>query len=255
MNANTEHQPPREGERGIELSNFTVWRGEIEAVRGVSLQLWAGKTAAIVGANGSGKTSLLEAIVGLIPFRGSLQVGGRAVLMSKPTQALQAGIALCPANRGIFHRLTVEENLWVAGHTLDRGELRHRIGEQFDRFASLVERRHVPAGQLSGGERQQLAIAKALIVRPRFLLLDEPARGLSPAAIQALLRTIDSLTEGGVTVLIVDQAADWFYPVVNRLLVMTNGEIVSDEQTTGDPQTDVARAYFDLKPENGKKVI
>ncbi len=231
----------------LELRDLTVRRGELWVIRGLSLELAAGSSVALVGTNGSGKTTLLEALVGLLPATGKILVDGSPADLRDPDRALRLGIAMCPAHRGIFHRMTVYDNLVVGGHTL-RGEiLRPRVEQQFDRFPDLASRGQVLAGQLSGGERQQLAIARALMVEPRLLLLDEPSRGLSPAAIGHMLDTIDQLTGDGITVLVADQAVDWLYRRTDRLLVMANGGLIADSSCQDNPIESFAATYFDLK--------
>jgi ABC-type branched-subunit amino acid transport system ATPase component len=190
---------------------------------------------------------LVEALAGLIPSSGEIFLNGNPVKLASPRHALEAGIALCPSHRGIFYRMTVQENLLVGGYTLGRKILHERVQQQLDRFPGLAARRNLKAGQLSGGESQQLAIARALMVKPRLLLLDEPSRGLSPAAIESLLAVIGDLVQTGVAVLIVDQAVDWLYERVARLLILANGRLIADSTDSGKPFEDIASRYFDLK--------
>ncbi len=231
----------------LELRGLAVRRGELPVIHGLDLELEASSNAALVGSNGSGKTTLLEALVGLLPAAGEIYLDGSRVDLTDPSRALRQGIAMCPAHRGIFYRMTVEENLLVGGNTL-RGEvLRSRVQKQLERFPGLANRRRVRAGQLSGGERQQLAIARALMIEPRLLLLDEPSRGLSPVAIGDLLDTVDLLAREGMTVLVVDQAVDWLYDRIRRLLVLTNGKLIADSASEGSSIGDLAKTYFDLR--------
>jgi ABC-type branched-subunit amino acid transport system ATPase component len=231
----------------LRIHNLTVHREGIRLLAGLDLELDAGIVVALVGANGSGKSALVQALAGLLDATGSVEVDGVRVKSGNPVLALSAGIALCPSDRGIFHRLSVEENLAVGGHILPRKERKLRLSEQLGRFPDLERRKNVPAGQLSGGERQQLAIARALMTKPKLLLLDEPSRGLSPAAIGVLLTTIRSVAAGGATVLVVDQALDWLYQHVDRLLIMADGKFTADLDAHTQPIRDLAEAYFDIR--------
>ena len=231
----------------LELRHLRVKRGGLTVIDGLSVSLPAGTVTGLVGANGAGKTTLVEALAGLIPSSGEIQVGGQPVKLASPRRALRAGIALCPAHRGIFYRMTVLENLLMGGYSTSRQSLRERLQEQLDRFPALAARRDLKAGQLSGGESQQLAIARALMVRPRILLLDEPSRGLSPAAIETVLAVVSDLVRRGVAVLIVDQAVDWLYGRVARLLIMANGHLIGDSWESDRSFDEIAAEYFDLK--------
>ena len=213
----------------------------------LSVSLAAGTIAGLVGTNGAGKTTLVEALAGLIPSSGEVYLEGRAVKPSSPRRALQAGIALCPSHRGIFYRMTVLENLLVGGYSIPRRSLHERVQEQLDRFPALAARRDLRAGQLSGGESQQLAIARALMVRPRILLLDEPSRGLSPAAIETVLAVAGDLARTGVAVLIADQVVDWLHERVARLLILANGRLIGDSAVSGNSFEEIVSRYFDLK--------
>lgn len=231
----------------LELRRFAAYRRGIRRVSDLNMVLHAGTCVALVGANGSGKSSLVKALAGVLPSEGEVQVDGKPINLSHPAYALHAGIALCPVDRGIFHRLTVEENLSVGGYTLPRRVKTRRMREQLVRFPNLKHRRGVLGGQLSGGERQQLAIARALMVKPRLLLLDQPSRGLSPGAISILLDIVHALAIEGVTVLLVDQALDWLYNHVDRLLIIADGRLIADSNTNKSSIEEFAEAYFDLR--------
>lgn len=231
----------------LELRHLRVKRGSLTVIDGLSVSLPAGTTTGLVGTNGAGKTTLVEALAGLIPSSGEIHLDGEPVKLASPRRALRAGIALCPSHRGIFYRMTVLENLLMGGYSISRKSLRERVREQLDRFPALAARRDLKAGQLSGGESQQLAIARALMVRPRILLLDEPSRGLSPAAIETVLTVVSDLVRTGVAVLIVDQAVDWLYGRVARLLIMANGRLIGDSAASDRSFDEIAAKYFDLK--------
>lgn len=231
----------------LELRHLRVKRGGLTVIDGLSVVLPAGTATGLVGTNGAGKTTLVEALAGLIPSSGEIHLDGKPVKLASPLRALRAGVALCPSHRGIFYRMTVLENLLMGGYSTSRKSLRERVQEQLDRFPALATRRDLKAGQLSGGESQQLAIARALMVRPRILLLDEPSRGLSPAAIETVLVVINDLVRTGVAVLIVDQAVDWLYGRVARLLIMANGRLIGDTAGSDRSFDEIAAEYFDLK--------
>lgn len=235
------------GEPLVELRGLRVRRGELTVIDGLDLRIDAQTTIGLVGANGSGKTTLVEALAGLIPATGEMRLGGSPADLRNPRRALDCGIALCPAHRGIFPRMTVRENLLVGGFTVDRAHVGQRLAAQLERFPGLVPRLDLPAGQLSGGERQQLAIAQALMSEPRLLLLDEPSRGLSPAVIDSLLKLIQALAAGGIAVLVADQAVDWLYGRVDRLLILANGKLIADSVESTASIEEVASSYFDLK--------
>ncbi|HEX7184734.1 MAG TPA: ATP-binding cassette domain-containing protein [Thermoanaerobaculia bacterium] len=232
---------------GLDLRHLRVKRRDLTVIDDLSVSLAAGTTAGLVGTNGAGKTTLVEALAGLIPSSGEVYLDGHLVKLASPRRALKAGIALCPSHRGIFYRMTVLENLLVGGYSMRKRSLRERVQEQLERFPALSARRGIKAGQLSGGESQQLAIARALMVRPRILLLDEPSRGLSPAAIESVLTVIGDLVRTGVTVLIVDQAVDWLYGRVARLLILANGRLIGDSAEADRSFEEIASRYFDLK--------
>ncbi len=231
----------------LDVRQLTVYRDSVRRISNLSFALAPGTTAALVGANGSGKSALILALAGFNRSTGEVYLDGKPVNLCSPRCALHAGIALCPADRGIFYRLTVEENLAMGGYTLTRNVQRRRVQELLERFPNLACRRGVLGGQLSGGEQQQLAIARALMVKPRLLLLDEPSRGLSPSAVGILLSTIHELAGEGMTVLLVDQALDWLHDRVDRLLIIADGRLIADSDTNESSMDDLAEAYFDLK--------
>ena len=239
--------PRREGSLArLSAKDLSVSHGGVEAIRAIAFDIAPGCTVGLVGANGSGKTTLLSALAGQIPFHGVLQLEGRPVRFASPREALAHGICMCPANRGIFFRMTVRENLLLGGYTLPRREAATRVEQLLERFPGLRARLNVVAGQLSGGERQQVALARAFVSRPRVVLLDEPSRGLSPAATGQLLLTAHQLAREGISIVIADQALDWLHQKIDHLLVLANGRIVGDSSITKDTLEELSARYFDL---------
>jgi len=203
--------------------------GPIAAVRGIDLDVHDGEIVALLGANGAGKTSTLAAIVGLHPARsGEIRFGGEDVSRLPPERIVRKGISLTPEGRRLFATLTVAENLALGGGTRN-GDARERL---FELFPVLRERLHAPAGSLSGGEQQQLAIARSLMSRPRLLLLDEPTLGLAPKLVGAVFDLIARLrAEEGVSILLVEQNVHRALDVCDRAYVMRVGRI----EVTGTP--------------------
>jgi branched-chain amino acid transport system ATP-binding protein len=229
------------------VTGLSIRYGAVEAVRGVDLDVVAGDIVAIVGPNGAGKTSLLSAIAGIVPAAaGTITFGGKPLLGLALEDVVGRGIALVPEGRHIFATLTVEENLNV-GATIrdDAAGVRADIDRFYATFPILGERRTQPAGQLSGGEQQQLAIARALLSRPKLLMLDEPSLGLAPAIIDQVYVLIREIRTGGVTILLVEQNAERAFSVADRVHVMSGGVFAlsgTPEALHRDPQFDAA--YF-----------
>ena len=212
----------------LELESVEMAYGAIQAVKGVSLQVRTGEVVTIIGANGAGKSTLLKGIVGLEPLAGGrLWVNGQDCSRMPAHQRVGVGIALAPEGRGVFPDQTVRENLMLGAYTCRRDPTRVQklIEQEFERFPRLAERESQPAGTLSGGEQQMLAISRALMSEPKLLLLDEPSLGLAPLIIVEIFRSIRALRASGLTILLVEQMANQALAVADRAYVLETGRV------------------------------
>ena len=211
----------------LEIRGLKVAYGGIEAVRGIDLHVAEGELVALIGANGAGKTTTLKAIAGMLrPAAGTLRYNGDDVTGLPSHVLIRRGIALVPEGRGVFARLTVEENLAMGAYIRqDRPAVRADTERVFDLFPRLRERRAQVAGTLSGGEQQMLAIGRAMMSRPRLLLLDEPSMGLAPLMVQKIFEVIRSIAAQGVTILLVEQNALLALEAAARGYVMESGAL------------------------------
>jgi branched-chain amino acid transport system ATP-binding protein len=221
----------------LEVRGLHVLYGHVHAVRGVSLAVRRGQIATLIGPNGAGKSSTLNAIAGLLrPAAGEVLLDGQPLTGLPAHQVARMGAVLVPEGRGILQRMSVEENLKVAAEMLAGRDLGERIQAQLHRFPSLERRRALPAGQLSGGEQQMLAIARALLQRPRLLLLDEPSMGLSPVLVRQVFEILTGIQREGIALLLVEQNARAALAVSEHAYVLERGQIVLD-----GPARDLAR--------------
>jgi branched-chain amino acid transport system ATP-binding protein len=212
----------------LEVRDLHVAYGHVHAVRGVSLAVRRGRTVTLIGPNGAGKSSTLNAIAGLVrPAQGSVLFEGENVAGTPAHRAARRGIVLVPEGRAILQRMSVEENLRLAAD-LHRhaGPVDRRIAEQLRRFPVLEQRQRLPAGQLSGGEQQMLALARALLERPRILLLDEPSMGLAPLAVKQIFALLEEIRREGTTLLLVEQNARMALAFSDDAYVLERGRIV-----------------------------
>lgn len=211
----------------LEVSDLTIHYGGIQAVRGISLTVGEGELVSLIGANGAGKSSTLGALGGLLkPVSGSLRYVGEDLLQLPAHARVGRGLALVPEGRGIFPRLTVLENLQMGAYSRnDRVGIQTDLARMLEIFPRLQERRAQLAGTLSGGEQQMVAIARALMSRPRLLLLDEPSMGLAPILIEQIFAIIRQIVAEGTAVLLVEQNARQALEIANRAYVMESGEI------------------------------
>ena len=212
----------------LEVEDLSVNYGPIEAVRGLSLQVAAGALVALIGANGAGKTSTLGAISGLVPVRaGRVRLDGEDVTHRRTTELVDRGLVLVPEGRAILGRMSVLENLHLGGfRRRDRAGLARDVRQMLERFPILGERQQQLAGSLSGGEQQQLALARGLLARPRVLLLDEPSMGLAPQVVRQIFRIIAALRAEGVTVLLVEQNARAALAAADQAYVLETGRVL-----------------------------
>ena len=212
----------------LEIEDLHVAYGQVQAVRGVSLAVPEGSIVTLIGPNGAGKTSILSALAGLMrPRAGRVRLGGTDVTGLPAHRAVAAGLSLVPEGRAILGRMTVEENLVLAGerHQEPRA-LQAAIDEQCRRFPILGERRRQLAGSLSGGQQQMLAFARALLARPRILLLDEPSMGLSPILVGQIFEMVEQIHREGATILLVEQNARLALSVAHYAYVLEHGKLV-----------------------------
>ncbi len=211
----------------LELRDLHVYYGEIHALKGASLRVGEGEIVALLGPNGAGKTTTLKTVSGLLtPRRGQVLLDGADLVGVPPHQIVQKGIAQVPEGRRIFNRLTVLENLEMGAYVRADGAVREDMERVFALFPRLKERRAQVAGTLSGGEQQMLAIGRALMARPRLLLLDEPSMGLAPVLVEQIFETIQSINRQGTTILLVEQNAAMALTIARRGYVLETGSIV-----------------------------
>jgi branched-chain amino acid transport system ATP-binding protein len=213
----------------LSVEGLHVSYGAIRAVRDVSLEVGEGELVALLGPNGAGKTTTLMSIVGMLRgASGSVRFRGEEIMRKRPEEIVRRGLALAPEGRRVFGHLTVKENLVLAGAVRsDRQQVKTDIEGLFERFPVLGTRAGSHASTLSGGEAQQLAVARALVTAPRLLLLDEPTLGLAPALVDRVFDLIGELREQGLTVLVVDQNAVRAAEAAHRSYVMRTGEVVA----------------------------
>ena len=209
----------------IALEGLQVAYGGIRAVKGISLQVEPGELVCLIGANGAGKTTTLRAITGMLhPVAGRIVYEGRDIAGLKPHVISRQGLALVPEGRGVFAQLTIEENLAMGAYARrDRPGVAADVERAFTLFPRLKERRRQTAGTLSGGEQQMLAISRALMSRPKLLLLDEPSMGLAPLMVERIFEVIRSISAEGVTLLLVEQNARLALEVSDRGYVLESG--------------------------------
>lgn len=213
----------------LEVRGLCVAYGKVEAVHQVALRLEEGRIVTVIGPNGAGKTTLLAALMGMLPARGTISYAGEEILRVEPEQRVSRGLSLVPERRELFAAMTVEDNLVLgAFHRYRKRD--KAIAADFEQvyqlFPRLHERRRQLAGTLSGGERQMLALGRALMSRPRLLMLDEPSLGLAPLIVRDIFRVIAGLRETGVSILLVEQNARAALQVADYGYVLETGEIV-----------------------------
>ena len=214
----------------LELRDLEVRYGGIRAVKGIALEVAEGELVCLIGANGAGKSTTLKAICGLAPVHaGSVRYDGDEISRARVHELPRRGLVLVPEGRGIFPQLTVQENLAIGAYAHGGGSL-EQMGEQYASFPRLKERRRQIAGTLSGGEQQMLAIARALMTRPRMLLLDEPSMGLAPLMVAKIFDIVREIAQRGVTILLVEQNARLALEVASRGYVMESGAITLHDE-------------------------
>jgi branched-chain amino acid transport system ATP-binding protein len=210
----------------LEISGLKVAYGGIEAVKGVSIEVREGELVSLIGANGAGKTTTLKAVTGLQPAAaGEIRFLGRSVRGQGAWDLVRQGLVMVPEGRGTFTRMTITENLQVGAYVRTDGEIAADLDRVFALFPRLKERRQQLAGTMSGGEQQMLAMGRALMARPRLLLLDEPSMGLSPIMVDKIFEVVADIHRRGTTVLLVEQNASRALQLADRGYVMDSGEV------------------------------
>ncbi|MFJ7005154.1 ABC transporter ATP-binding protein [Pseudomonas putida] len=212
----------------LEINDLKVSYGAIQAIRGIDLKVGEGEMVALIGANGAGKTTTLKTLAGLLtPASGSITFDGKAHAAIKSHDLIREGLALVPEGRGIFPKLTVHENLEMGAFSRrdGQGAISADIERMYSIFPRLKERSQQLAGTMSGGEQQMLAISRALMGKPKLLLLDEPSMGLAPIIVQKIFETIVDVVKGGVTLLLVEQNARLALQTCQRAYVIDGGKI------------------------------
>jgi branched-chain amino acid transport system ATP-binding protein len=230
----------------LEVDDLHTHYGAIEALKGVSLSVNEGEIVTLIGSNGAGKSTTLRSISGLTPASAGRVVFENNEITRKPAHEIVGyGIALSPEGRHCFHRMTVRENLDLGAYRRSGSEIAQDLERVFDLFPRLQERESQKAGTMSGGEQQMLAIGRALMARPRLLMLDEPSMGIAPILVQRIYETIGEINRSGVAVLLVEQNANYALEISRRGYVLETGAIVLSGQSAGlRDNPEVQRAYL-----------
>jgi len=214
----------------LDVQGVSAGYGAVQVLSDVSLHVDEGEVVAVLGANGAGKSTLMNTLVGIVPARtGTISFLGKSIRGWKAEAIARSGLTLVPEGRRVFSALTVEENLRMGAYgRRDRTAAANDLVELLERFPILAQRRRQPAGTLSGGEQQQLAIARALMSRPRLVLLDEPSLGLAPVVVEVVFELIRQLNEDGLTFVIVEQSVTQALDVSDRVYVLAGGRVVAE---------------------------
>jgi branched-chain amino acid transport system ATP-binding protein len=231
----------------LEIAGLEVRYGAVPALRGVDITVGDGEIVGLIGPNGAGKSTTLLAVMGVVrPARGDIRLAGRSIARLRTEQVVRQGLALVPEGRQIFASLTVDENLrlGLVGRR-DNGDVDADLAAVHELFPVVREFRHRQAGALSGGQQQQLAIARALVARPRVLLLDEPSLGLAPAVVEAVWEALDQIRSRRVTIVLSEQRAQITVELADRTYVLSGGEVrtTMTARDAGDTER-MAAAYF-----------
>ncbi len=231
----------------LEVADIHTFYGNIEALKGISVSVEEGEIVTLIGSNGAGKSTTLRSISGLTPPReGSIRFDGREIGETAPQDIVRLGISLSPEGRHCFQRMSAQENLDLGAYLRsDRDAVAQDLERVFELFPRLKERQKQKAGTMSGGEQQMLAIGRALMARPKLLLLDEPGMGLAPILVERIYETIQEINRQGTTILLVEQNANYALEVASRGYVLETGTVaVSDTASALRENPDVQRAYL-----------
>lgn len=227
----------------LKVEDIHVYYGSIYAIKGISFEVNEGEIVTLIGANGAGKSTTLKTVSGMMrPKQGDVVFGGKSLLGVKPHAVVGMGMAHCPEGRRIFQEMTVQENLEMGAYTRPKSEITGSIEHVYDLFPRLKERYRQVAGTMSGGEQQMLAMGRAMMSKPKLLMLDEPSMGLAPLLVEEIFRIIQDLNKTGTTILLVEQNARMALSIADRGYVLETGNIV-----TSAPASDL------LKDESVKK--
>ena len=230
----------------LQVEDINVYYGAIHAIKGISFEVFPDEIVTLIGANGAGKSTTLNTIAGLLrPRSGHIVLEGKDLATIPASRIVSQGMALCPEGRRIFQQMTVRENLEMGGYTRPKSEIPASLEEMFTRFPRLKEREKQIAGTLSGGEQQMLAMARALMSKPKLLMLDEPSMGLAPILVEQIFDIIKELHEAGVTILLVEQNAQMALSIADRAYVLETGRIaMTGEASALLKNDDVRKAYL-----------
>ncbi len=230
----------------LQVEDINVYYGAIHAIKGISFEVFPDEIVTLIGANGAGKSTTLNTIAGLLrPRSGRIILEGKDLTTIPASRIVSQGMALCPEGRRIFQQMTVRENLEMGGYTRPKSEIPASLEEMFTRFPRLKEREKQIAGTLSGGEQQMLAMARALMSKPKLLMLDEPSMGLAPILVEQIFDIIKELHQAGVTILLVEQNAQMALSIADRAYVLETGRIaMTGEASALLKNDDVRKAYL-----------
>ena len=230
----------------LQVEDINVYYGAIHAIKVISFEVFPDEIVTLIGANGAGKSTTLNTIAGLLrPRSGRIVLEGKDLTTIPASRIVSQGMALCPEGRRIFQQMTVRENLEMGGYTRPKSEIPASLEEMFTRFPRLKEREKQIAGTLSGGEQQMLAMARALMSKPKLLMLDEPSMGLAPILVEQIFDIIKELHQAGVTILLVEQNAQMALSIADRAYVLETGRIaMTGEASALLKNDDVRKAYL-----------
>ena len=229
----------------LKAENLNVYYGSIHAIKGVSFEVNEREIVTLIGANGAGKSTTLNTVAGLLKARsGSITFEGKPLTGTPASKIVSLGMALCPEGRRVFQQMTVRENLEMGGYTRPASEIAPALEDVFERFPRLKERQRQIAGTLSGGEQQMLAMGRALMSKPKLLMLDEPSMGLAPILVEQIFDIIGELNRAGTTILLVEQNAQMALSIATRAYVLETGHIVKEGDADALMHDDAVRKAY-----------